>query len=54
MELLIKKTRIRGSTNLNVSENFFDAFNERVVEEFERCMERAKKNGRSTVMDRDV
>jgi purine nucleoside phosphorylase len=56
-ELLISKTRVKTflkKQNLRVSSDFYDAFNEELLDSLMRAAKRAKSNRRLTVLVKDL
>jgi len=54
-DMLVVKAKIKDAAKgANVSGDFADALNEKVVELVKAAVERAKANGRKTVMGKDL
>jgi histone H3/H4 len=52
---LVTKAQIKNIIgDVNVSEEYYPALNERVTELIKKSLKRAQKNGRRTLMARDV
>ncbi len=55
MDMVVVKSKIKKvAAGYNVSADFSEGLNERVVELVEKACERAEANGRKTVMQKDL
>ena len=52
---LVTKSQVKNVVgNVNISEDFYPALNQEVQKIIEKALERAKQNGRRTLMARDI
>ncbi|NTV23969.1 MAG: DUF1931 domain-containing protein [Nanoarchaeota archaeon] len=52
---LITKSQVKAIVgDINISEDFFPALNQEVEHIIKKALERAKQNGRRTLMARDI
>lgn len=54
MENLINKSKVKDSTDLNVSSDFYEHLNKTIHELISKAAERAKANGRKTLKPMDL